>query len=72
MYACIPEIGRGFFEGVCAPSNVTAYFGDPPPTPTHNSLMACWTAPPQGFPAAVHKDSPLQGLVLRKEVQGEG
>ena len=31
MYACIFETGRGFFEGVCAPSNVTAYFYDPPP-----------------------------------------
>ena len=33
MYACILESGRGFFEGVCAPSNTTAYFCDPPPTP---------------------------------------
>ena len=31
MYACILEIGRGFFEGVCAPSNATAYLRDPPP-----------------------------------------
>jgi hypothetical protein len=30
MYACIPDIGRGFFEGVCAPSNATAHFRDPP------------------------------------------
>ena len=33
MYACIPEIGRGFFQGVCAPNNATAYFRDPPPPP---------------------------------------
>jgi hypothetical protein len=31
MYACIPENGRGFFEGVCAPGNTTAIFRDPPP-----------------------------------------
>jgi len=31
MYAYIPEIGGGFFEGVCAPSNATANFCDPPP-----------------------------------------
>jgi hypothetical protein len=31
MYACIRETGRGFFEGVCAPSDATAIFRDPPP-----------------------------------------
>jgi hypothetical protein len=31
MYACIPEIGGGFFEGVRAPSNATAHSYDPPP-----------------------------------------
>jgi len=31
MYACIPEIGRGFFEGVCPPSNTAAHLRDPPP-----------------------------------------
>jgi hypothetical protein len=31
MYACIRRIGRGFFEVVCAPSNSTAIFHDPPP-----------------------------------------
>jgi hypothetical protein len=30
MYACIPEIGGGFFEGVCEPSNATAHSYDPP------------------------------------------
>ena len=29
MYACIPEIERGFFQGVCAPSNASANFRDP-------------------------------------------
>ena len=27
------EIGGGFFEGVCAPSNATAHFSRPTPTP---------------------------------------
>jgi hypothetical protein len=31
MYACILEIGGGFFEGVCAPTNAAANFCDPPP-----------------------------------------
>jgi hypothetical protein len=35
MYACILEIGRGFFEGVCTPSDATAQLRDPPPP--HNT-----------------------------------
>jgi hypothetical protein len=31
MYACILEIGCGFFEEVCTPSNTVAYLCDPPP-----------------------------------------
>src|SRR5215204_46884 len=31
MYACVPENGCGFFEGVCTPSNATAHSCDPPP-----------------------------------------
>jgi hypothetical protein len=31
MYACIFEIGGGFFEGACTPSNATANSYDPPP-----------------------------------------
>ena len=31
MYACILEIGRGFFEGGVPPSSTTAYRRDPPP-----------------------------------------
>ena len=30
MYACIPEIGGGFFEGVRTPSDATAHSYDPP------------------------------------------
>src|SRR5829696_140961 len=31
MHACNCETERGFFEGVCAPTNASAYFSDPPP-----------------------------------------
>jgi len=31
MYACIPENGYGFFEGVCTPSDANAHSCDPPP-----------------------------------------
>jgi hypothetical protein len=31
MYACVLEIGCGFFSGVCTPSDATAHFRDPPP-----------------------------------------
>jgi len=33
MYAYILEAGRGFFEGLCAPSNATVNFRDPPHHP---------------------------------------
>jgi hypothetical protein len=37
MYACVSESGGGFFEGVYAPSNATAYFYDlPPPSNRRN------------------------------------
>jgi hypothetical protein len=31
MYAYVCGMGRGFFEGLCTLSNVTAHFRDPPP-----------------------------------------
>jgi hypothetical protein len=31
MYACIPDFGGGFFEGLCTPSNATAHSCDPSP-----------------------------------------
>ena len=31
MYACMPEIGGGFLEGVCAPNDETANSYDPLP-----------------------------------------
>jgi hypothetical protein len=41
MYACIPEIGRGFFEGVYAPSSATAHLHDPPPPPPDSPTALC-------------------------------
>ena len=37
MYACNRETRRGFFEGVCTPSNATAIFRDPP-APGHSRI----------------------------------
>ena len=39
MYACIPEIGCGFFEGVSTPSNATANFRNPPPPSLKRRLV---------------------------------
>jgi hypothetical protein len=39
MYACVPEIGGGFFEGVYAPSNATAHSCDPPPPSFQRRLV---------------------------------
>src|SRR5215210_3103612 len=39
MYACILEIGRGFFEGACTPSNATAHLCDPPPPSLKRRLV---------------------------------
>jgi hypothetical protein len=36
MYACVLEIGRGFFEGVCTLSNAIVHSYDPPHPPQHN------------------------------------
>jgi hypothetical protein len=46
MYACIPEIGGGFFEGVRTPSNATANFRDPPHPTTQKDR-----SPGNGTPA---------------------
>ena len=39
MYACVLETGRRFFEGVCEPSETTAYFRDPPSIDARISTM---------------------------------
>ena len=49
MYACNHENERGFFAGVCAPSDTTAYFRDPPHPATRNirsgsRAALAWTA----------------------------
>jgi len=38
MYACVCEIGGGFFAGVCTLSNATANFRDPPPNTKTGAL----------------------------------
>jgi hypothetical protein len=38
MYACILETERGFFAGVCAPSNATAHLRDPSPLPLDSRI----------------------------------
>ena len=45
MYACIPEIGCGFFEGVCTLSNASAIFRDPPHTATQKDRSPIAKAP---------------------------
>jgi len=48
MYACIPEIGRGFFKGVCTPSNATTNFRDPlPPRDTKEPEPCYWDSGPK-------------------------
>src|SRR5215217_9413774 len=41
MYACISEIGGGFFEVVCPPSNATADSYDPPHPATQRPEPHC-------------------------------
>ena len=41
MYACIPEIERGFFEVVRPPNNATAHLHDPPPPPLDSPSALC-------------------------------
>jgi len=60
MYACIPENGGGFFEGVCAPSNATANFRDPPPP--HNTKEPeprQWDSGPKGITRRATVDGAL-------------
>jgi hypothetical protein len=40
MYACIPEIGEGFFEGVHA-LNDQACISTDPPSPCHFWIASC-------------------------------
>ena len=45
MYACIREMGCGFFEGVCEPSNEIANICDSPPPPTQENRSPIGRAP---------------------------
>jgi hypothetical protein len=62
MYACVPENGGGFFEGVCAPNNATAYFLDlPPPPHCYSRIDSC---------EPHHRSGALRGLVASSEDGG--
>ena len=63
MYACHPETGRGFFEGVCAPSNATANFCDPP----HSAIQEN-RSPNTGAPARSGSFAALLWTALRLRV----
>ena len=72
MYACIREIVRGFFGGVCALSNQACISSDPPP-PCHSWVASCQTClrltrflPP----SVVYVYSLLPYLVLGNKLQG--
>jgi hypothetical protein len=45
MYACIREIGGGFFEGMREPSNASAPSCDPPPPATREYWSSSDGAP---------------------------
>jgi hypothetical protein len=48
MYACILETGRGFFEGVCPPSDATAHSRDPPPPPLNSRSVSLFASTASG------------------------
>ena len=61
MYACIFQIGTGFFEGVCRQEDLPPTFRDPPPPCRSRMVYAggpCW-----GALAATNLYSPLRYLV---------
>jgi hypothetical protein len=75
MYACIPEIGGGFFEGVCAPSNATAYLNDPP-LPLDSGIdsgrraLAAISVRAYAGPGKAPFENPLQGTSVYKPAGG--
>jgi hypothetical protein len=74
MYACIPDIDGGFFEGVCTFSDQACISSDPPP-PCHSWIASClYCLLLSGFLplTAVNVYSLLQYLVLDNKPQGGG
>jgi hypothetical protein len=59
MYACIPGTGRGFFEGVCTPSNATAHSYDPPQPPTQRPEPRQWDSGPKRITSRATVDGAL-------------
>jgi hypothetical protein len=72
MYAYIPEIGRGFFEGVHALNDQACISSDPPP-PCHSWIASCQSCLRLSRflrPTGVNVYSLLQYLVLGNNLQG--
>ena len=72
MYACIPEIGCGFFEGVCALSDMACISSDPP-LPCHSWIASgqyCLRLTRFLPLSAANVYSLLQYLVLGNKLQG--
>jgi hypothetical protein len=75
MYACVPETGRGFFEGVCTPSNATAYLHDPP-LPLDSGIdsgrrtLAAIAVRAYAGPGKAPFENPLQGTSVYKPAAG--
>jgi hypothetical protein len=60
MYACIPENGGGFFEGVYPPSTTTACPRDPPPPPnTKEPEPRQWDSGPKWITSGATVDGAL-------------
>src|SRR5215204_4687343 len=72
MYAYIPEIGCGFFEGVCVLRDQACISSDPPP-PCHPWIASCQycLCLTRFLPiTAVNEHSLLPYLVLGNKLQG--
>jgi hypothetical protein len=75
MYAYISENGGGFFEGVCTPSNATAYLHDPP-LPLDSGIdsgrrtLAAISVRAYAGPGKAPFENPLQGTSVYKPAAG--
>jgi hypothetical protein len=70
MYACIPEIGCGFFDGVCALNDQACISTDPPCRSWIASSLYCLRLTRFLRLTGVNVYSLLQYLVLGNKFQG--